>query len=181
MIDAVRWALGEQRVKALRGGNMTDVIFAGSATSPGADMAEVKLCFATEGDETLPAPYNRASEVVVARRLHRSGDSEYLINGEKVRLKDVQSLFLGTGAGLSSYSIIEQGAVGSIVTARPSERRDLIEEAAGISRYRTQRATSERNLQRPNKTLSAWTTFYEKSAAKSLAFASKQRVQSVMK
>lgn len=147
VIDAVRWALGEQRVKALRGGNMTDVIFAGSATSPGADMAEVKLCFATEGDETLPAPYNRASEVVVARRLHRSGDSEYLINGEKVRLKDVQSLFLGTGAGLSSYSIIEQGAVGFIVTARPSERRDLIEEAAGISRYRTQRATSERNLQ----------------------------------
>jgi chromosome segregation protein len=147
VIDAVRWALGEQRVKALRGGNMTDVIFAGSATSPAADTAEVKLAFVTEGDETLPSPYNRAREVVVSRRLHRSGDSEYLINGEKVRLKDVQALFLGTGAGLSSYSIIEQGAVGFIVTARPSERRDLIEEAAGISRYRSQRATAERNLQ----------------------------------
>ena len=108
--------------------------------------AEVKLTFEVVADE-LPSPFNTPGQVVVGRRLHRSGESEYIINKSKARLKDIQSLFLGTGAGLSSYSIIEQGAVGFIVMARPSERRSLIEEAAGISRYKSQRRVSERNLE----------------------------------
>lgn len=145
IVDAVRWALGEQRARALRGGKMTDVIFAGSDAAKPVGMADVKLTFEVEPDE-LPAPWHRQSEVVIGRRLYRSGESVYSINKEPCRLKDIHVLLLGTGAGETTYSIVSQGTVGRVVTARPSERRALIEEAAGISRYKHQRALSERNL-----------------------------------
>jgi chromosome segregation protein len=147
IVDAIRWALGAQNARELRGREMHDVIFAGSESHAPTGFAEVSLVF--ENDRLdLPAPWREVPEVRVTRRLHRTGESEYEINGDGVRLRDVTELFLGTGVGArEAYSIIEQGKVGFIVQARPEERRVLIEEAAGITRYRYQRKTAERRLE----------------------------------
>ena len=117
VVDAIRWVMGEQSAKHLRGKSMEDVIFAGSSSRPPVSMARVELVFSTEGYQT-PAFYLNHSEISIARCLYRTGESEYYINKVPVRLKDITDLFLGTGIGTKAYSVIEQGKVGQIVTAR---------------------------------------------------------------
>jgi chromosome segregation protein len=146
IMDALRWAMGEQSAKALRGKQMDDVVFIGADSRAQQAMAEVTLAFATD-DGLIPVKYATYREIEVTRRMFReSGESHYFINKVPVRLRDVTDLFLGTGAGTRAYSLIEQGRIGYIVTARPQDRRALIEEAAGITRYRVKRQATERQL-----------------------------------
>jgi len=147
VVDAIRWAMGEQSAKNLRGRGMEDVIFNGSEHHEPLNMAEVSLTFRVEEADTLAPQYAGFSEVTVTRRLFRSGESEYLINKTVCRLLDITELFLGTGVGTRAYSIIEQGRVGLIVSSKPEDRRALIEEAAGISKYKSRRKAAERKLE----------------------------------
>lgn len=144
VVDAIKWILGDQSPKSLRGKEMADVIFNGSSGRKPSGFAEATLAFDNSAG-LLPLP---DSEVRVGRRLYRSGDSEYLLNGAVVRLKDVRELFLGTGAGTSAYSIIEQGRVDQILQANPTTRRVVFEEAAGILRYKSRRVDAERKLEK---------------------------------
>ena len=146
IVDAIRWVMGEQSAKHLRGSGMQDVIFAGSESRGPSGFSEVTLTFMTEG-ALLPEQYQREEEISVTRRLFRDGTSEYRINQVKCRLRDVVELFMGTGIGKNAYSIIEQGRIGLIVTAKPEDRRVLIEDAAGISRYKAKRKTAERRIE----------------------------------
>jgi len=151
VVDAVRWVMGEQSASNLRGQAMGDVIFAGSDTRRAHGMAEVSLIFDNSG--TLEHPpvthplVKEYAEIMVTRRLYRSGESEYLLNKTQCRLKDITELFLDTGVGARAYSIIEQGKVASVLQARPEERRVLIEEAAGISKYKARRKTALRKIE----------------------------------
>lgn len=145
IVDAVRWCIGEQSARSLRGDSMSDVIFAGSASRQGVGFAEVSLTFVA-GSEPFPGVWQRFPELEVSRRLYKDGQSEYRVNTEKVRLRDIADLFLDTGVGNRLYSFIEQGRIGQIVHARPAERRSLIEEAAGISRYKLRREESLEKL-----------------------------------
>ena len=131
IVDAVRWLLGEQSAKSLRGGEMTDVIFNGSSTRKSLGLAEVTMTF----DNTARALGVDADEVAVTRRVYRDGEGEYLINGQASRLKDIKELFLGTGAAHGAYSVIEQGRVDALLSAATKDRRVIFEEAAGISRF----------------------------------------------
>jgi chromosome segregation protein len=133
--DSVRWALGEQSPKSLRGHKMEDVIFAGSASRKPIGMAEVGLLFSNDG--ALSVPW---SEVQVSRRLYRTGESEYLLNKNDCRLRDIMDLFIGTGVNPKAYALMEQERLNQILTSRPTDRRVFIEEAAGISRYKQQRS-----------------------------------------
>ena len=144
VVDSIKWILGDQSASSLRGKSMSDVIFNGSSGRGGSPFAEATLTFGNESG-FLPSEH---LEVSVGRRLWRSGDSEYLINGEVARLKDVRNLFMGTGAGASSYCIIEQGRVSQILQTNASSRRLVFEEAAGISRYQSRRAEALRKLDR---------------------------------
>ena len=146
IVDAIRWSIGSQSPKDLRGRAMEDVIFAGSENHRPMGFAEVKLTLENDG-VNVPVEWKGYPEIAVCRRLFRTGESEYEINGARVRLRDVHQLFLGTGVGAKeAYSIIEQGRIGFIVSARPEERRVLIEEAAGITRYKFQRQSAQRRL-----------------------------------
>ena len=128
IVDAVRWLLGEQSAKSLRGGEMADVIFNGSTSRRSLGMAEVTMTLDNrKGLLGIPG-----DEVQVTRRVYRSGEGEYLINGQPSRLRDIKEMFLGSGAGGDAYCVIEQGRVGQIVSARPEDRRAFIEEAAGV-------------------------------------------------
>ncbi len=147
VVDAVRWVMGEQSAKNLRGRGMEDVIFNGSESTPPLSMAEVSLTFEVQPEDQLAPQYAGFGEVTVARRLFRSGESEYLINRTHCRLLDVVELFLGTGVGTRAYSIIEQGRVGLIVSAKPEDRRSIIEEAAGVTKYKSRRRAAERKLE----------------------------------
>ncbi len=159
VVDAVRWVMGEQSARRLRGKGMDDVIFAGSETRPPIGMAEVVLTF-DNSDGSAPAEYASLSEIEICRRLYRSGESEYLINKSPSRLKDIQDFFRDTGIGAKGYTIVEQGRVAEIVSAKPEERRILIEEAAGITKYKARRReaeskikSTEQNLTRVNDVL----------------------------
>ncbi len=143
IIDAIKWVLGEQSIKSLRGSKMEDVIFNGTEETEPINMAEVSLTLINR-DKSLPID---ASEVVVSRRLFRSGESEYLINKTPVRLKDVNDLFMGTGMGAEMYSIIEQGKIGMILSSKPEERRYIFEEASGITRYKARKREAIRKLE----------------------------------
>ncbi|MBM4367782.1 MAG: AAA family ATPase, partial [Deltaproteobacteria bacterium] len=145
IMDAVRWCIGEQSAKSLRGDSMSDVIFAGSASRHGVSFAEVSLTFVA-GSEPFPGIWQRFPELEVTRRLYKDGGSDYLVNNERVRLRDVNDLFMDTGVGNRLYSFIEQGRIGQIVHARAQDRRTLIEEAAGISRYKARREESLEKL-----------------------------------
>ncbi|MCK6502344.1 chromosome segregation protein SMC [Myxococcota bacterium] len=147
VVDAVKWCLGEQSAKSLRGAQMADVIFAGTQDRPATGMAEVSLTFAAADGEPFPGEYARHAELQVTRRLYRDGRGEYRINNARARLKDIQDLFLDTGANNRLYSFIEQGRIGQIISARPEQRRELIEEAAGISRYKARKEEAEQKLQ----------------------------------
>ncbi|MHC4884888.1 MAG: chromosome segregation protein SMC [Planctomycetota bacterium] len=144
VVDAVKWVLGEQSAKNLRGSEMADVIFAGSEHRKPMGMAEVTLTFDNH-DGLLPTDYN---EVAVTRRLYRSGESEYYLNKNRCRLRDVKDLFLDTGIGTKAYSYIEQGKVEALLAAKPHDRRAVFEEAAGISKYKVRRKESLSRLER---------------------------------
>jgi chromosome segregation protein len=145
IVDAIKWCLGEQSAKSLRGQAMQDVIFAGSADRKPSNVAEVTLHF-DAGDEPFPGEWSQHPELAITRRIFRDGGSEYLINQGKVRLRDIHDLFLDSGVANRLYSFIEQGRIGEIVNARPDQRRTLIEEAAGISRYKARRKEAEQRL-----------------------------------
>lgn len=147
--DAIRWVLGEQSARNLRGGRMEDVIFGGTQKRKPLPMAEVTLTFDNE-DHKLPTEYR---EVAVTRRVYRSGESEYALNGKNCRLKDVLELFRDTGIGKDGYSIIGQGKVDEILSNRSSDRRTALEEAAGVMRYRVRREEAERKLDQTRKNM----------------------------
>ncbi len=141
--DAIRWVLGEQRARMLRGGSMTEVIFQGSSARRPVNVAEVSLHF-DNVDGTLPVPFQ---EVVITRRLSRSGDSEYFLNRAPCRLRDIQDLVRGTGLGADSGVVIESRMIDALLSDRPDERRELFEEAAGVGLYRDRRRSAERRLE----------------------------------
>ena len=144
IVDAIKWVLGEQSAKSLRGGNMQDVIFSGSNSRPGMGMAEVALTFTN----TRALLDTEEDEVTVSRKLYRSGESEYLLNKKPCRLKDVRELFMDTGIGADAYSIIEQGKVAVLLQASKQDRRAIFEEAAGISKYKARKREALRKLER---------------------------------
>ena len=141
--DALRWVMGEQGAKTLRGEKMEDVIFHGTTDRKPMGFAKVALCI----DNTDRALAVDADEVTISRKLYRTGESEYLINGAKSRLKDIQEMLLGTGLGRDGYSIIGQGRVAEIVNARGTQRREIFEEAAGISLFLHKKAEAEKELE----------------------------------
>lgn len=145
IVDAIRWSMGEQSAKQLRGRSMEDVIFGGSESRKPLGMAEVSIAFANE-DGLVPAAYREYSEIVVTRRLYRNGDSEYLINKTPCRLLDITELFMDTGVGTKAYSIIEQGKIGMVLNAKPEERRFLIEEAAGVTKFKSRKKSALRKI-----------------------------------
>jgi chromosome segregation protein len=159
VVDAFRWVLGEQSAKSLRGEKMEEVIFQGSATKKQKGMAEVTLIISQKGDAKNGNGSSDEStdEIYVARRLYRSGESEYLLNRKLCRLKDIKDIFLDTGLDVKSYSILDQGRIGEIINTKPHEKRFLIEEVAGVMKYKVRKAealskleSSKQNLQRIN-------------------------------
>ena len=147
--DAVRWVLGEQSAKQLRGGNMQDVIFSGTETRKPLGFAYVAITL-DNSDHKLPIDYQ---EVTIARRLYRSGESEYLLNGTSCRLKDVNELFYDTGIGKEGYSIIGQGQIDKILSGKPEERRELFDEAAGIVKFKRRKNTALKKLEEEQQNL----------------------------
>jgi len=143
ILDSIRWVLGEQSAKALRGQEMADVIFHGAAGRRASGMAEVSLTF-SDCETVLGTDYH---EVQITRRVFRDGVSEYAINGANCRLKDIQRLFLDTGIGRAAYSIMEQGKIDQILSSRPEDRRAIFEEAAGVMRFKVQKREAERKLE----------------------------------
>jgi chromosome segregation protein len=145
VVDAIRWVMGEQSAKNLRGKCMEDIIFGGTEFRKPLGMAEVSLFFSTE-DGRVPAKYLNFSEIQVTRRLYRDGESEYLLNKTPCRLLDVAELFMDTGIGARAYSIIEQGKIGQILHAKPEERRFLIEEAAGVTKFKARKLVALKKI-----------------------------------
>lgn len=164
VVDAIRWVLGEQSPKHLRGNSMEDVIFKGNDRNAPLGMAQVSLTFENNPEErqpsqldldisTIPAHIRELSEITISRRYFRSGESEYAINKMPCRLKDITELFLGTGVGSKAYAIIEQGRVEQLVNAKPEDRRLFIEEAAGTTLYRSRKLAAERKMERTRENL----------------------------
>jgi chromosome segregation protein len=149
IFDAIRWVLGEQSVKSLRGSDMQDVIFNGTDSQAAVSMAEVSLAFANE--QRFFSVDN--DEVVITRRLFRSGESEYLLNKTQVRLKDIMDLLMGTGIGAESYSIVAQGKIDLILSSKPEERRMVFDEASGITKYKSQKKEALRKLEETEQNL----------------------------
>ena len=156
--DAISWVLGEQSAKSLRGARMEDVIFAGTRDRKPLGMAYVTMTLVDpdglpgEPPRTSCSPWKagsrrRTREVTITRRLYRSGESEYLIDGRAARLRDIQDIFMGTGLGPESYAIIEQGRIGQILSSKPQDRRGVIEEAAGITKFKTRKRLAEAKLE----------------------------------
>ena len=140
--DAVRWVLGEQKVKSLRGSKMEDVIFAGTEARKPVGFASVSITFDNK-DKKLPVEYD---EVTVTRKVFRSGESEYRINGNSCRLRDIEELFYDTGIGKEGYSLIGQGRIDKILSGRADERRELFDEAAGIVKYKRRKTKAIKQL-----------------------------------
>ena len=147
--DAVRWVLGETSTKSLRGSKMEDVIFGGTSARKALGFAQVQLTL-DNSDGTLK---DRGEIVTVTRRYYRSGESEYKIDGEQVRRKDIRELFMDTGLGADGYSLVGQGKIDSIISAKNEDRRELFEEAAGISRFRHKRTDAQRRLEQTQENL----------------------------
>lgn len=145
IVDALMWVMGDQSAKDLRASSMTDVIFAGAEGYAPLGLCEVSLTLENDGGP-FPAKYLKHSEIMVTRKLHRNGEGEYFVNKEPARLKDVQEIFMDTGAGSKGFSIIAQGMIGKIITAKPEDRRMLIEEAAGITKFKARKKESQRKL-----------------------------------
>lgn len=149
IIEAIRWVMGEQSAKDLRGGKMADVIFSGSDTRKPLNRAEVAITFDNQ-DHYLASDY---TEIKITRRLYRNGESQYLINGSECRLKDVLNLFMDSGLGRESFSIISQGRVESIFNGKPEDRRAVIEEVAGVAKYKKNKDTAQKRLTETNDNL----------------------------
>ena len=147
--DAVRWVLGEQRIKQLRGASMQDVIFSGTEARKPLGYAYVAITL-DNSDRQIAAPYD---EVTIARKLYRSGESEYLLNGNLCRLKDVNEMFYDTGIGKEGYSIIGQGQIDKILSGKPEERRELFDEAAGIVKFKKRKVLSQKKLEEEKQNL----------------------------
>ena len=158
--DAISWVLGEQSAKSLRGSRMEDVIFAGTRERKPLGMAQVTLTMADPDAHMAHEPtvnghaHPKPEEITITRRLYRSGESDYLIDGKMARLRDIQDLFTGTGLGPESYAIIEQGRIGQILSNKPADRRAIIEEAAGIGKYKTRKRLAEAKLENAKQNLS---------------------------
>ena len=148
VVDAIRWVLGEQAPTRLRGKTIEDLIHAGNESNPAAGMAEVSLTLEADTESMLPEPYAALSEVCVARRVYRSGDSEYLLNKIPCRLKDIAEFFMAAQIHSRGYALIEQGRIEEIIQAKPAEIHALVEEAAGLSLFKGRREMSERKLER---------------------------------
>ena len=151
IVDAIRWVLGEQSIKSLRGGVMSDVIFSGSEGRNGANKASVTLTF-DNSDKFLNSEFN---EIEVKRSIYKSGESEYFINNIKVRLKDIQDLFIDSGSSADSFNIISQGTVTDVVNSKPLERRVIFESAAGVLKYKKRKEESLRKLDRTKENLAS--------------------------
>jgi chromosome segregation protein len=149
ILDAMRWSLGEQSAKVLRGSHMQDVIFNGSEQRPAMGMAEVSLTF-DNADSALPVDF---AEVTITRRVYRSGESEYLLNKAPCRLRDIHELFMDTGIGTSAYSLIGQGKIDMVLSSKPDDRRYLFEEAAGIIKYKSRKRMALRKLESADQNL----------------------------
>jgi chromosome segregation protein len=149
VVDAIKWVLGEQSVKSLRGKEMADVIFNGSGSRPPLNCAETTLTF-HNADRLLPID---TPEVHVTRRVYRNGEGEYLINRQPCRLRDIRDLFSGTGVATEAYSVIEQGKVDVMLQSSPRDRRAIFEEAAGVSRFKLKKLESMRRLERVDQNL----------------------------
>ncbi len=152
LVDAIRWVMGEQSVKQLRGKSMEDIIFAGANGKPPLNMAEVSLTLINDNG-SAPEELKDFSEIMLTRRLYRSGESAYLINKQPCRLKDIHNVFLGSGLGARSYAVIQQGNIGAITEAGPDERRYFIEEAAGVTRFINRKNEALRKVQSTNQNL----------------------------
>ena len=161
VVDSIKWILGDQSAKSLRGKEMTDVIFNGASGRKPSGFAEATLTF-DNSSGFLPVD---SPEVQIGRRIYRSGDAEYLINRAPARLKDVRELFLGTGAGSSNYCIIEQGRVEQILQANMTSRRLVFEEAAGVSRYKARKVDAERKLERVDQNVARLTDIVDEVEA----------------
>jgi chromosome segregation protein len=146
VVDAVRWVMGEQRVRLLRGKKMDDVIFHGSQEVAAVGMAEIVMTLAGDGTP-FPDPFAACTEIAVSRRIYRDGESEYAINRQPCRLTDVREFFLDTGVGVRTYSIVEQNSVAGLVEAKPEERRQFVEEAAGIAKYKSRKESAQRKME----------------------------------
>lgn len=152
VVDAIKWVMGEQSVKQLRGKSMEDVIFSGTNGKSPLNMAEVSLTLANDNGNA-PEELKDFSEIMLTRRLYRSGESAYFINKQQCRLKDIHNIFMGTGMGTKSYSVIQQGNIGAITDSGPEERRIFIEEAAGITRYKSRKKEALGKIQATNQNL----------------------------
>ena len=143
VFDSIRWCLGEQSIKSLRGSQSIDVIFNGTETVPAQNMAEVSLSISNEA-KILPIDYD---EVTITRRLFRSGESEYLINNNQVRLRDINELLMGTGIGAESYSLVEQGKIDLVISSKPEDRRLVFDEATGVSKYKAKKKEASKKME----------------------------------
>ncbi|MFS2045464.1 chromosome segregation SMC family protein, partial [Stenotrophomonas geniculata] len=152
IIDAVRWVMGESSASRLRGDSLTDVIFSGSNARKPVSQATVELIF-DNSDHTISGEYASFNEISVKRTVSRDGTSNYYLNGTKCRRRDITDLFLGTGLGPRSYSIIEQGMISQIIEARPEDLRVYLEEAAGISKYKERRKETETRIRHTRENL----------------------------
>ena len=152
IVDALRWVMGEQSVKQLRGKSMEDVIFSGANGKPPLNMAEVTLTVANDNG-SAPEELREFTEIMLTRRLYRSGESAYFLNKQPCRLKDIHNLFLGSGVGTKSYAVIQQGNIGAIIDAGPEERRYFIEEAAGTTRFKNRKNEALRKVDSTNQNL----------------------------
>jgi chromosome segregation protein len=146
IVDAIRWVMGEQRVKALRGKKMDDVVFNGSQDSAAVSMAEITMTLIANG-HNFPGAYSELSEISISRRVVLDGESEYYINKAPCRLLDVKEFFMGTGVGARTYSLVEQGHVTNLVEAKPEDRRLYIEDAAGVSKYKSRKEAAVRKME----------------------------------
>ena len=178
IVDAIRWVMGEQSPKQLRGRHMDDILFNGARNLQAAGLAEVSMTLCND-DNPFTSKSLGPSEISITRRLFRSGDSEYLINKVPCRLKDIVQFFMDTGMGTKAYAIIEQGRIGFLVDARPEERRALIDEAAGITRYKAQKKEAEKKIESAEQNLTHITALMSetKRQINSLTRAAKKAAQ----
>ena len=152
VVDALRWVMGEQSIKQLRGKDREDIIFSGASGKPPLNMAEVSLTLVNDNG-SMPEEFRDFSEVMVTRRLYRNGETAYLINKQACRLKDIHNIFMGSGVGARTYAVIQQGNIGAITDAGPDERRVFIEEAAGVTRYKMRKTEALRKVNATNQNL----------------------------
>ncbi|HWP00466.1 MAG TPA: AAA family ATPase, partial [Methylococcus sp.] len=152
VIDAVRWVMGESSARHLRGETMADVIFNGSSTRKPVGLASVELVF-DNSSGLAPGAYGKYQQISIKRQVTRDGQSTYFLNGTRCRRKDITDLFLGTGLGSRSYAIIEQGTISRLIEAKPEELRELVEEAAGISKYKERRHETELRMRQTRENL----------------------------